>query len=432
MNTPGNDKARRILLVDDDPGLLRLLTIRLRAEGFEVSGVTNATEALASAATFRPDLVITDLRMDGMDGIALLSELQRRWPGLRVILITAHGTIPDAVQATQRGAYSFLTKPIDKDELLEQVNKALELSGMTAAGEDWSAEIITRSPVMEEVLRQAGMAASIDDPILIFGESGTGKELLARAIHRASPRNAKGFVTVGCRAAEEDIDAEMFGSSVGAMERANGGTLMLDEIGELPLPLQGKLLRALERKRVTGPSGEAVSVDVRLISTTQAELSDAVDDGHFREDLFYRLGEVKLGMPTLADRREDIPLLVSHFLSELTDQKVYAPDAMELLVTTTWPGNVRQLHNVVKSNVTLCRTQVISARFVEQALGVQPDTLPSYAEAREEFTRNYLIQLLQITGGNVSQAARLAKRNRTDFYKLLARHDVNPDNFKRR
>ncbi|MEE9143050.1 MAG: sigma-54 dependent transcriptional regulator, partial [Gammaproteobacteria bacterium] len=335
MNTPGNDKARRILLVDDDPGLLRLLTIRLRAEGFEVSGVTNATEALASAATFRPDLVITDLRMDGMDGIALLSELQRRWPGLRVILITAHGTIPDAVQATQRGAYSFLTKPIEKDELLEQVNKALELSGMTAAGEDWSAEIITRSPVMEEVLRQAGMAASIDDPILIFGESGTGKELLARAIHRASPRNAKGFVTVGCRAAEEDIDAELFGSSVGAMERASGGTLMLDEIGELPLSLQGKLLRALERKRVTGPSGEAVSVDVRLISTTQAELSDAVDDGHFREDLFYRLGEVKLGMPTLTDRREDIPLLVSHFLSELTDQKVYAPDAMELLVTTT-------------------------------------------------------------------------------------------------
>jgi two-component system response regulator GlrR len=440
----------KILLVDDDPGLLRLLSIRLRAEGYEVEAVESAHKALAILNRFSPDLVITDLRMDKMDGIGLLKELQTRSPGLRVVIVTAHGTIPDAVVATQSGAFGFLTKPIDKDELLQTVEKAIKVSGSVEVEEDWSADIITRNQAMKEILNQAKMVAATDARVLINGESGTGKELLARAIHNASPRHDNPFVAINCSAmAENLLESELFGHEKGAFtgatrshkglfQAAEGGTLLLDEIGDMPMRLQVKLLRVLQEHQVR-PVGstEAIDVDVRVISATHRDLQELMGQGRFREDLYYRLNVVNIKIPPLDQRREDIPLLVAHFLQQISreagqERKVYAPEAVEMLVTAEWPGNIRQLYNVVRQNVALSRSPVISAELVQQSLGEHSGKLLSFSDARDEFTRNYLSQILQITTGNVSQAARLAKRNRTDFYKLLARHDLNPDQFKTR
>jgi len=431
--TSGKRKAR-ILVVDDDPGLLRLLTIRLRAENYDVEAVENGVAAVAAASRFRPDLVITDLRMDQMDGIGLLKELQSRWPGLKVILLTAHGTIPDAVQATQMGAFGFLTKPVDKQELLDHVQKALRISGFASSDEDWRTEIVTRSALMEEKLAQAHMVAGTDARVLISGESGTGKELLAGAIHKASPRRNKPFVAVGCSGTDEAaLDGELFGEG-GALRAAEGGTLLLDEIAELPAALQVKLLRFLPDSPTQ--NGGSDSPNVRVIATTARDLQALVAAGSFREDLFYRLNVVHIEMPPLARRREDIPLLVAHFLARLSaetgNRKIYAPEAVELLATAEWPGNVRQLANVVRQNVALSQTPIIPVELVQQSLGGSPGRMVSFDEARDEFTRSYLSQILQITGGNVSQAARLAKRNRTDFYKLLARHQLTPEDFKQR
>lgn len=450
MATKQIDIKGKILLVDDDPGLLRLLSIRLRAESYEVEAVESAELALAVLHRFRPDLVITDLRMDKMDGIGLLKELQRRSPGLRVLIITAHGTIPDAVVATQSGAFGFLTKPIDKDELMTTVDRAMKLSGLPEVDADWAEEIITRNQGVKEILAQARMVAASDARVLITGESGTGKELLARAIHRASPRREKPFVAINCSAmAENLLESELFGHEKGAFtgatrnhkglfQAAEGGTLLLDEIGDMPMRLQVKLLRVLQEQQVR-PVGstDAIPIDVRVLSATHRDLMDMLREGRFREDLYYRLNVVNIHIPSLDNRREDIPLLVAHFLQEVAkesghERKVYAPEAVELLVSAEWPGNIRQLYNVVRQNVALSRSPVISGELVQHSLGEHAGKLASFSEARDEFTHNYLSQILQITTGNVSQAARLAKRNRTDFYKLLARHDLNPDAFKTR
>ncbi|GMU68335.1 MAG: sigma-54-dependent Fis family transcriptional regulator [Steroidobacteraceae bacterium] len=432
-NPTGKRKAR-ILVVDDDPGLLRLLTIRLRAENYDVEAVENGVAAVAAASRFRPDLVITDLRMDQMDGIGLLKELQSRWPGLKVILLTAHGTIPDAVQATQMGAFGFLTKPVDKQELLDHVQKALRISGFAASDADWRAEIVTRSALMEEKLAQAHMVAGTDARVLITGESGTGKELLARAIHNASPRRHKPFIAIACSATDEAaLDAAIFGEG-GAVHAADGGTLLLDEIADLPLPLQVKLLRFLPDSPAQDAAG--ATANVRVIATSSRDPQQLVADGTLREDLYYRLNVVHIEMPPLSRRREDIPLLVAHFLARLSaetgSRKIYAPEAIELLATADWPGNVRQLANVVRQNVALSQTPIIPVELAQQSLGGSQGRMVSFDEARDEFTRSYLSQILQITGGNVSQAARLAKRNRTDFYKLLARHQLTPEDFKNR
>jgi two-component system, NtrC family, response regulator GlrR len=347
------------------------------------------------------------------------------------------------------GAFGFLTKPVDKQELLDQVQKALRISGFGVSDEDWRAEIITRSAAMEEKLAQAHMVAGTDARVLITGESGTGKEQLARAIHRASPRRNKPFIAINCSAmAEELLETELFGpeklagpgankSQRGLFMAADGGTLMLDEIGDMPMRLQVRLLRVLQDNaiRPTG-STEGIALNVRVISATHRDLQQLMAAGQFREDLYYRLNVVHIEMPSLNRRREDIPLLVAHFLAQVAKdsgvRKIYAPEAVELLATADWPGNIRQLHNVVRQNVALSQTPIIPVELVQQSLGGTPGRLPSFDEARDEFTRSYLSQILQITGGNVSQAARLARRNRTDFYKLLARHQLTPEEFKQR
>ena len=444
---------RRILLVDDDADMLRLLSIRLRSHQYEVECAKDAAEAINLIYSFRPDLIISDLRMPVTDGMELLTEVQRLHPGLPMILLTAHGTIPDAVAATHSGAFDFLTKPVDKEALLAVVEKAMQLSGGANAVDPsrstkWREEIVTAHPLMHQLLEDAHRVASSDTSVMIVGESGTGKELLARAVHRASPRASKEFLAVNCGAIPENLlESELFGHERGAFtgaireheglfRAADGGTLLLDEIGDMPLPLQVKLLRVLQERQVR-PVGSVRSfpVNVRIISATHRDLKFAMDEGKFRADLYYRLNVVGLRMPSLSERVSDIPMLVSRYLAALAARtgercKVYAPEAMELLVAARWPGNVRQLFNIVEQNVALSVTPVIGARIVQKAIGDEISPLPTFAQARDDFTRAYLTQLLQISGGNISQASRMAERNRTEFYKLLSRFGLNPALFK--
>jgi two-component system, NtrC family, response regulator GlrR len=448
-----NQRAR-VMLVDDDPDLLRLLSIRLQGAGYGVTAVESGEAALSALAVASPDVVITDLRMGGMDGMALFENLQKKNPALPVIILTAHGTIPDAVDATQRGIFGYLTKPFDGKALVTQVEKALQVSGSRAAANDgsaegsWREEIITRSPEMEAILAKARLVANSDASVMIFGESGTGKELLARAIHRASPRVTQPFVAVNCGAIPEQLlESELFGHVKGAFtgaasdykglfQAAGRGTVFLDEIGDMPLPLQVKLLRVLQEKEVR-PIGstQAVRVDVRIISATHRNLEEAIKAATFREDLYYRLHVVALSLPSLSQRREDIPVLASHFLKNLSTRYAktlngFAQDALEVLVKHNWPGNVRELYNVVEQGVALATTSIITPALLETAIRGETGNLSSFESARFEFEREYLAKLLKITNGNVTQAARLAKRNRTEFYKLLQRHHLNPSMFK--
>jgi len=392
--------------------------------------------------------------MEDMDGLALFDAIQQNNTALPVILLTAHGSIPEAIDATNRGVFSFLTKPCDSQTLLEQVEKALSLTspGLTDADDvgdaDWREDITTRSALMEDLLVQAKMVAASDTSVLIQGESGTGKELLALAIHRASPRRHQPFIPVNCGAIPETLlESELFGHAKGAFtgatrdhhglfQAAHQGTLFLDEIGDMPLTLQVKLLRVLQDMAIR-PVGstKTIPVDVRVLSATHRDLEYELEQGNFREDLYYRLNVVTLELPNLAARREDIPLLTARFLAQLSADNAkrvrgFAPEAMELMVQASWPGNVRQLLNVVEQTFALTTTPIISATLVRKALREKPGELLTLADAKRRFEQDYLLQLLQITNGNVSRAARMAKRNRTEFYKLLHRHQINPSLFK--
>ncbi|OCQ51679.1 Transcriptional regulatory protein QseF [Photorhabdus australis subsp. thailandensis] len=440
-------KPAHLLLVDDDPGLLKLLGMRLTSEGFRVTTAESGYEALRLLTKEKTDLVISDLRMDEMDGMALFAEIQKQQPGMPVIILTAHGSIPDAVAATQQGVFSFLTKPVDRDALYKAIDGALELS--TPAGdEQWREQIVTRSPVMLRLLEQARMVAQSDVSVLINGQSGTGKEVLAQAIHRASPRAKKPFIAINCGALPEQLlESELFGHAKGAFTgavssreglflAAQGGTLFLDEIGDMPLALQVKLLRVLQERKVRPlGSNRDLDIDVRIISATHRDLPKAMAKNEFREDLYYRLNVVNLKIPALNGRAEDIPLLANHLLRESAKRhkpfvRSFSADAMKCLMSASWPGNVRQLVNVIEQCVALTTAPVISEALVTQALEGENTALPTFAEARNQFELNYLRKLLQMTKGNVTHAARMAGRNRTEFYKLLARHELDANDFK--
>ncbi|EJL5626732.1 two-component system response regulator GlrR [Salmonella enterica] len=440
-------KPAHLLLVDDDPGLLKLLGMRLASEGYSVVTAESGQEGLRVLHREKVDLVISDLRMDEMDGMQLFTEIQKVQPGMPVIILTAHGSIPDAVAATQKGVFSFLTKPIDRDALYKAIDEALEQSA-PATDDSWRKSIVTRSPLMLRLLEQARMVAQSDVSVLINGQSGTGKEIFAQAIHNASPRSNKPFVAINCGALPEQLlESELFGHARGAFtgavsnreglfQAAEGGTLFLDEIGDMPAPLQVKLLRVLQERKVRPlGSNRDIDIDVRIISATHRDLPKAMARGEFREDLYYRLNVVSLKIPALAERTEDIPLLANHLLRQSAQRhkpfvRAFSTDAMKRLMTASWPGNVRQLVNVIEQCVALTSSPVISDALVEQALEGENTALPTFAEARNQFELNYLRKLLQITKGNVTHAARMAGRNRTEFYKLLSRHELDANDFK--
>ncbi|MBV8681216.1 MAG: sigma 54-interacting transcriptional regulator [Aquitalea sp.] len=441
----------RVLLVDDDPDLLRLLSLRLEAAGYLVDKAATAEAALGALAVRRADVLLTDWRLPGMDGMALFELVKKSYPAMPVIILTAHGTIPDAVTAVSRGVFGYLVKPFDSAALLGKVEQALMLSSPAMAHpgqEDWRTEVVSCSPLMEELLAETRLIAATDASVLIRGESGSGKEVLARALHRASARAAGPFVAVNCGAIPDNLlESELFGHEKGAftgaatrhqglISQAEGGTLFLDEIGDMPLALQVKLLRVLQERelRPVGAS-KSVAIDVRVISATHRDLESLISDGLFREDLFYRLNVVALNLPPLSERREDIPLLAQHFLTLLAarygkEVAGFAPDAMEYLCSLRWSGNVRQLANAVEQCCVLSTSGLIPLTAVQKAVSDGMASIATLAEARRQFERDYLEKLLRVSAGNVTTAARIADRNRTEFYRLLQKHDLVASAFK--
>jgi two-component system response regulator GlrR len=443
-----------ILVVDDDQDILRLICMRLMAAGYQTLTASDGGEALLTLHMQRPDLVISDLRMPTLDGISLMESAHETNPTLPFIILTAHGSIPEAVQATQKGAFSFLAKPFDSQALLQLVADGLRISGIhkdqSIEEEDgWRQAIFTRSGNMESLLGQAKLIAGNDVSVLIQGESGTGKELLAFAIHQASPRKDKPFVAINCGAIPENLlESELFGHTKGSFtgavsnhtglfQSADGGTLFLDEIGDMPPTLQVKVLRALQ-ERVIKPVGstQQIPFDVRLISATHRDLLLEMKTNHFREDLYYRINVVNLKIPSLAERREDISLLANHFLKLFSERhqkniRNYSPEALENLIQAPWPGNVRQLQNVVEQTVVLATSPIISSNLVQKALQTESNPIIPLEMARQQFEHQYLVNILKSTEGNVTQAAKLARRNRTEFYRLLERHHIQANLFKK-
>lgn len=444
--------ANSILIVDDDADILKLLEMRLTASGYHVIAASTAQQALTLFGMHPIALVISDLRMPEMDGFALFEAVHRLDSTIPFILLTAHGSIPEAVHATQQGVFSFLTKPFESKALLDQVAQALKISPHHADSQHendaWRASIISGSQQMQSLLAQAKLVAESDASVLIQGESGTGKELLAQSIHQASLRCERPFVAINCAAIPEALlESELFGHKKGAFtgatrdhqglfQTADGGTLFLDEIGDMPMSIQAKLLRALQERsiRPVGASTQ-VPINVRVICATHKNLILEMQEHRFREDLYYRINVVSLEIPPLAKRREDIPLLANHFLAVLNKKyhkKIngFAPEAFEMLISAPWPGNVRQLQNIMEQVVVLSTTPIITSGLVQRALQDNISSIITFDAARKNFEQQYLINLLKATQGNVTQAARIADRNRTEFYKILDRHQINPALFK--
>ena len=429
----GKAAGARVLVVDDDPGLLDLIQMRLAAGGYEVACAASGEEALLRFREERPRVVISDLRMDGMDGHALFSRLHAEAPTIPVIILTAHGTIPDAVAATQRGVFGFLTKPFEGQELLAKVAEAMAISPQMDAslGEDaaWRAGIASASLAMDEILRQARRAADGDSPILISGPRGSGKETLARAIHAAGDRARKPFVVFRCA---ELAGGDSTSALAPALAAARGGFLFLDDVEELSPVEQARLLPLVREQAPFSMPNRAAAGDVRVVAATAQVLDQAIRDGRFRADLFYALGKAALNVPALADRREDIPALVSHFVARSHGAgRGFTPEGIAALQEMSWPGNVSQLYSVVEQALAQSVTPQVPATLVRLLLREENEReMAALDEARRAFEYDYLVQLLETTGGNVTRASRVAQRNRTEFYKLLARHGIDPASFK--
>ncbi|SFC38632.1 two-component system, NtrC family, response regulator GlrR [Marinospirillum celere] len=438
---PTNNPAR-ILLVDDDLSLLKLLSLRLEAAGHQVTTAINGKEALESLQEAIPDVVLSDLRMDELDGLALFEEIQQNHPGLPVIILTAHGTIPDAVEATRQGVYGFLTKPVDKKELFSLIDKATA-HRQPEAYPSWHAPLLARSEIMSEILAQAHKAAQTDINLLITGSAGTGKKLLAQCIHQASNRADQELYYLNCNSLPEELLAiELFGeagqeaSNQGLLSKAKGGTLYLEDLDCLPKNLQTQLLHSLQNKTYY-PVGstEPLPLKVRLLASSRLTARQLLEDANLREDLYYLIAVINLQLPDLSERAEDLPLLATHFLHKVAADsghqvKEFSPEAMQLLAAAPWPGNIRQLIKVIEQCAILSQTSRISSSQVAAALDKETRALPSLNEARSEFERNYLIKVLKLAEGKVTEAARLAGRNRTDFYKLLNKHNLEAARFK--
>ncbi len=448
----------KILIVDDDRNLLEVLKVRVESAGYEVTIAAKEEEALEAARENVFDLAIVDLQLERLSGIDLMKDLRLLLPEMPVIILTAFGTIESAVQAVKQGAYGYLTKPFNARDLFSHIEKALEDRRLTVEinrlkdllQEEYTGpDIVAKSEKMLQVLDVVSRIARGDSTVYINGESGTGKEVIARAIHLASDRKDKPFVALNCAALPEPLlESRLFGHEKGAFTgavqsarglftQAHGGTIFLDEIGDMSLAIQAKVLRVLEERQFYPIGSEKlVEVDVRVIVATNKDLEEEVKKGSFRNDLFYRIHVIPIYLPPLRERKEDIPPLVEHFLAKLSRQmkkeiKGLTPEAMRSLMLHDWPGNVRELENTLEYAAAMTREDVITEEFIFQPKRLSgEEPLKPLKEARDAFERGYLIKLLHACNGNISEAAELAGKYRTDFYNLLKKHSLNPADFR--
>lgn len=463
----------QILVVDDNPNLLELIRMRLESADYDVIATADEAEAVSALKEKLFDLCIVDLMLANGDGLSLMDEFRGINPDVPTIILTAHGSIESAVEAMRRGAYSYLTKPFEPSDLLMQIERALEnrklnyeikrLKEIINERFDF-ANIIARSGKMRAVLDVVSRIAKLDSTVHIHGESGTGKELIAKAIHLASDRKDKPFVALNCAALPESLlESELFGHEKGAFTgavrstrglftQAHGGTLFLDEIGDMPRATQSKLLRVLQERQFYPVGSEAaVEVDVRVIVATNKDLEDQVRKGLFRDDLFYRIHVIPVYLPPLRERKDDIVPLVEYFLKKYSvhmkkEVKGLTPEALRRLMLHDWPGNVRELENAIEYAVAMTQSDIVTEDYILQGKSASVDRAPSCSQqgadessmglrplkdARDAFERDYLIQVLSMTEGNVSQAAKLAGKYRADFYDLLKKHDLKAHEFKK-
>jgi two-component system response regulator GlrR len=448
----------RILVVDDDPNILEVLAMRLESSGFVPAKAKSAEEALQKLKAETYDLVLTDLRMAGMDGMDLLGEVRIMDSDIPVIILTAHGSIPNAVEAMQKGAFSYLTKPFEDKELTIHVERALEkrrlqkkINNLQSLVEDRFSfkNIVGKSRIMQSMFDQIVQVAPTESTILLTGESGTGKELTARAIHAHSHKSTGPFIAVNCGAIPENLlENELFGhakgaytgaetSQVGYFSRADGGTIFLDEIGETPLPVQVKLLRVLQEKEFEPiGSDRSIKVDVRIIAATNQDLERAVNQGKFREDLYYRVHVIPINVPPLRERKDDIPFLVDHFIkkfSERLEKKIEGidPVAVQQLMQRNWPGNVRELENRIEQAMVMAQGAILGLDdFVFLQEEQRPQKFLNFKHAKDLFEKDYVTHVLKITGGHVTNAARMAGKQRADFYNLMKKHSIQRDDFR--
>ncbi len=449
--------SRRILVVDDERGVRAALGQLLEYEGYEVHTAENAVDALAEYDKFKPHLVFMDVKMAGIDGLEALKKIRDSDPAATVVMISGHGTIQTAVEATQLGAYDFLEKPLDTDRILVTLRNALQHLELHAENArlretvEARYEMVGRSYAIRALIDTIERVGPTPARVLITGENGTGKELVARAVHRLSTRSSAPFIEVNCAAIPgELIESELFGhmkgsftgavvDRAGKFELADGGTLFLDEIGDMSLAAQAKVLRVLEDGVVTRIGGaKPHAVDVRVIAATNKNLESEIADGHFRQDLFYRLNVVPVSVPPLRDRREDIPALVQHFVVLLTQRegmapRQIAPDAVERLTSYDWPGNVRELRNTIERLLILTTSPRIAGADVDRLLGRRATETTSlgslleyktFEEFREAAERSYLLAKLREMDWNVAETARNLDMPRSNLYKKIERYGL--------
>ena len=443
---------KNILIVDDEKNFLELLKFRLETEGYNVTTKMDVKNAYRVAKDISFDLALIDLKLDGDDGIELMQNIHTITPDMPVIILTAHGTIENAVDAMQRGAYNYLTKPFDHRDLLLQIKNGLEKNDLSKEVKRLKAllgercgfqNIIGKSKKIINVLETCARASEIDSNVCIYGESGTGKELIAKSIHLLSSRKDKPFVAINCAAIPEGIfEGELFGFKKGAFTgainnkngyfmQAHGGTIFLDEISEIPESMQAKLLRVIQEKQFYPLGGEkSIKVDVRILSATNQNLEKKIQKGNFREDLFYRIHVIPIHIPPLRDRKEDIPLLVDYFIKKISkkmDKNVQniSPGALQKILTYSWPGNIRELRNVIEYAIAMTDNKIISKNLILQTKQITANKFKPFKEAKNKFEKDYISHLLLQTKGDVTQAAKLAQKYRADIYDLLKKHDIN-------
>ena len=441
-----------LLVVDDEPQILKVVTGILQDEGFEVLTAPDGESALRLVADEAPDLVLLDIALPGMDGLEVLTELKRQYAALPVVMLSAYGSVENAVKATRLGAYDFIEKPPHADNLLLTVRNALEMARLAEENRRLRQqaapvrEIIGKSEAIRRLREELRIVAPTNASVLITGENGTGKELVARALHSLSRRAHRPFVEVNCAAIPEDlIESELFGHEKGSFtgatsqrrgkfDLAHEGTLFLDEIGDMSLKTQAKILRILEEQRFERVGGtRPIQVEVRIVAATNKNLKEEIGRGTFREDLYHRINVIPLAVPPLRERREDIPLLAAHFLKELAREndsppKTFTPGALEALTAMTWPGNIRELKNFVWRLAILTPGQTIDLTDLPgsaTALEGPPSDLealllmPTFREARARFEKEFLRRKLVECEGNVGLAAEKIGLERSHRYRKL-------------